>query len=216
MKRLILAVSLVGGTALFFGCGGGGEDGGGGNGSSEFPVPLAIGNWWFSQNPHDSSDWDTTKIIGDTVYNGHDGFVGVGIDSTGTDTMVAYYADGFLNVVITEDSTEMEMKYFKQDMSVGDSWTVVERVDTVGGIPITFRVKAVVESQEDITVPAGSFNGCYKVLDSTLIYMNDSLMGIGDITSMWVAYGTGVVFSYDSDSSGTPRDSSELVDYHIE
>ncbi len=216
MKRLI---GVLVGTVLLaaFGCGGGEGDGGGEN-APEFPVPLAIGNWWYSQNVSDSTSWDTTKIVDDTVYDGHDAFVGITVyeDDSGNlvqDTAIAYYADSFLVMHRTFDNDSMQMevdvKAFKQNMAVGDTWTMFTYDTTMSGFPVTYKSWATVTGQEDITVPAGSFSGCYVILDTMQMLVAGSPV-MTNTQKIWLAYGVGTVYSV------TSSDSSQLMDYHIE
>ena len=216
MKRLIgIAVGMM--LVAGLGCSGG-DEGGNEETGPQLPVPLAVGNWWYSQNVSDSNLWDTTKVISDTVFDGHDAFVGGGItadsDTIVHDTLIAYYADSFLVIhkdmeLDTTSTISVDMRIFKQDMAVGDTWTVFTYDTTMSGMPVNYRMWATVTGQGDTTVPAGSFNGCYIILDSMQVSISGTPVSI-DTQIVWLAYGTGVVLT---ESSG---DTSHLVSYHLE
>ncbi len=215
MRKLLIAGV---GLALLAGCGGGEE--GGGEAATQI-WPLAVGNWWAYQDIEDTTQIDTTVIVGDTVYNGHEAFLAVVQSDTVKDTTILYYADGYLWMVmeVQMDTTvdTMEMAWLKEQLEVGDQWTVFEGVDTTdfgqGPVEVRLLITAKVEGTEDKVVPAGSFPGCYIVrydeeatIEGTPFYHF--------VRKVWIYYGVGSVYTADSTFDGW-KDTYQLYDYEL-
>ena len=220
MRKLVI---LGVGALLLAGCGGE-EEGGGGGGAEAQIVPLAVGNWWAYRDVNDTTKVDTTKIVDDTVYNGHDAYLAVIQSDTTADTGFVYYSDGYLWVAVafTFDTVTdtVEMKWVKEDPQVGDQWVVLEREDSInyGGVPAVFRMvqHAKVEGTEDKSVPAGDFPGCYVVRydDTTQVLVNGNPVYTSTSASKaWFYKGVGSVYGSDSSSGGWQD--SELLDYYL-
>ncbi len=212
MRKHLITMGLL---ALVYGmgCGGGEENNPPPSGQ---PLPLAIGNWWFTRGEYDTTSWDTTKIVDDTVYEGHSAFLAQYIMPEGqVDTMIFYYADGFLHYIY---NTSMESFSFtvhgrtKENMAVGDTWTIFTYDTSIApGYDMSFIALARVLAVEDITVPSGSFKNCYKLLDSLTVYMNGTPMSTY-MNHTWIAMGVGAVYNQDLQDSTL---NTELVDYHL-
>ncbi len=212
MKRHFITLAVL---ALIYSMScGGGEDNPPPAGGQ--PYPLAIGNWWFYVGEYDTTSWDTTRIVDDTVYEGHNAFIAEYITpDKATDTMILYYADGFLHYIY---NTTMESFSFtihgrtKETMAVGDTWTIFTYDTTImPGYDMNFVALARVLAVEDVTVPAGSFSGCYKLLDSLTVSLNGTPINT-HINYSWIAMGVGTVYNQDP---GDSTMNTELVDYHL-
>jgi len=211
MKKRLITMGML---ALTYGmgCGGGEEN----NPPSGQPLPLAIGNWWFTRGEYDTTSWDTTRIVGDTVYEGHNAFLAQYIMPEGqVDTMIFYYADGFLHYIYNTTMESFSFKIHgrtKENMAIGDTWTIFTYDTTIApGYDMSFIALARVLAVENITVPAGSFTSCYKLLDSLTVYLN-GMPTSTHINHSWIAMGVGAVYNQD------PADSTlntELVDYYL-
>ncbi len=223
MRKLLVIGGI--GALLLAGCGGSEEEGEGGGGGATQIWPLAVGNWWAYQDVNDTSNIDTTFIVGDTVYNGHEGYTAVIQGDSASDTAVVYYADGYLwmvKVVTIDTITDtVEMKWLKEDPEVGDQWTAYEKRDTIQfqGMPAEFHVlvTAKVEGKEDKSVPAGDFSGCFVVRYDNLMEVlinGNPVYSDKSANKMWVYPGVGSVYGSDSSDASGWQD-SQLYDYEL-
>jgi len=217
MKRLALCGLIA---ILFAGCGGdGGEDGT----TPPKSIPLAVGNWWFHRDTPDTTSYDTSVIVSDTTYNGKAGFLvetrAYTPDTQYVDSFVAYYDGGFewmsyeiqidtpIPMLITADFKAIK----EENLAVGDTWTAMDRDTAIPPWDIGVLVLAEITAQEDRSVPAGDFAGCYKVAYRWTWTVNGSPVSNTTMFN-WVYPGVGVVYSQDSAST----DGNELVDYEVQ
>ncbi len=116
----------------------------------------------------------------------------------------------------------MEIKYFKKNPAVGDSWftRIIEITDIEpDGTDDTLimRFNGSIVGQADVTVPAGTFNGTYKsfmtVIDSAWV----SSVGSWEVQQdtigwLYCALGTGLVKMTNPPDEST---GSELKSYDV-
>jgi len=190
------------------------------------PMPLAVGNWWLFQDFTDTTKWFKDSIVAKEAFGSHPEaykVIETGSDKgfrlfgrlPYTDTIWFFY-DGDYFVVGVDMGYPVdtaEIKYFKKDPAVGDSWftRIVRTADlepdgTEDTLIIRFNGQIV--SQQDVTVPAGTFNGTYKTLLTSVDSIWLSSMGSWDVSQdtlgwMYVALGTGVVKSTDPPDEST-------------
>ncbi len=203
VKRILIAVGV---GILAWGCGGGGE--------SADPLPLAVGNWWKYED-------DSGKVILDTIVAEVGGRYKMLLKAENeTDTAYLYYDEGgYLHYLILT----FDIKMFKQDPQVGDEWDAwtSESTEDMDGDEVVDTIRYITKrkivGQEDVEVPAGSFESAYKVheLNITESWFSTSGQWTYDTSEGsydWWAVGVGVIKSADSDGSTT----SQLIDYHVE
>jgi hypothetical protein len=220
MKKL----TLCGLTAILLaGCSGKSEEDGT---TPPRSIPLAVGNWWFHRDTPDTTSYDTMVVASDTTYNGKAGFLtetrAYTPDTQYVDSFIAYYDGGFvwmsyelqidtpIPMLITADFKVIK----EENLAVGDTWTAMDRDTTINlPPPVTIRVLVLAEilSQEDKSVPAGDFAGCYKVAYRWTWTVNGSPVSSSTMLN-WVYPGVGVIYSQDSAST----DGNELVDYSVQ
>lgn len=200
------------------------------------PMPLSVGNWWLYQDMTDTTVWYKDSIVAREAFGSHPEAYRVletGSDKgfgklsrfPYTDTIWFFYDGDYFVVGMLAPSPidTVELKYFKKNPAVGDSW--VTRIIRVTDLEpdgtddtLIMRFNGSIVGQADVTVPAGTFNDTYKafytLLDSTWVSSYGSWQVEQD-TLGWAycALGTGPVKNTDPPDEST---GSLLKDYHIE
>ena len=195
---IVIAALVIG----FIGCG---DDDNGLTGpdiTSEL-IPLAVGNCWiFDVETYvdDSLFYqgaDTTEIEKDTTWGGYTWY-----DYQG---WIRNAEDGLWGLLINDDYPEGIAELFiKYPASANDSW-VLESDST------TITVESI---SETVTVPAGTFNGCYRIRMDFV-----DVDGVIEGQSIWVKPGIGVIQSeFTVEEVGRPeyRMILKLKEYHLE
>ena len=199
------------------------------------PIPLSVGNWWLFQDLTNTTKWSKDSIVVQESFGSHaDAYR---VIETGSDKGIRpllrlpysdsiwFFYDGdyfTVGLIMPPPIDTMEIKYFKKNPSVGDSWftrmiwiTDMEPDGTDDTLIRRFNGKIV--GQQDVTVPAGTFTGAYRAfytsIDSTWISSNGS-WEVNQDTICWIywALGTGPVKLTDPPDEST---GSQLKDYDV-
>ena len=222
MKKL-LAVLLIAGSLTFVSCQKGGTTNpGGGQGSATLnnPLPLTVGNWWAYINfetggTKGDTTRDTIRIVGTDVVNGKNVFVGV--DTDGNDTSYIYREGGYIYIMAHEqgspDTVYYTMRFVKVPVSSGDSWEVVNEGDST----YSFSITATAQGTEDITTPAGTFNGALQVEFKNIWSYSYGGQTYAETTYTYYYFADNIGMIENLDISPDSSEShSELEGYHIE
>lgn len=198
--------------------------GGGGGSSSTRPIPVALNNYWVYLDTQDST-YDTLKVVGETTHNGNLAYQVI-FTSEPSDTYLVYYDDnaGYLMQALTLEydtfAFSVESRMLKIPIVVGDQWDVYVMdttfQDTGYTAHVVVRRAGEVLGTENVTTPAGSFDGCFEVKYTQIYSMT--------ITSSWGSFttaDTSVDFGYIKDGIGLVKSVSDsgavvLTDYHLQ
>ena len=221
-KRIVLVLVL---GLVLSSCGKEEETTGpGGEASSTRPIPMALNNQWVYLDMQDST-YDTLQVVGEIVYNGNQAYQVI-FTSEPADTYLVYYDDnaGYLMQALTVEydtfTFSVESRMLKIPIVVGDKWDVYTMDTTFRDTSYTTHVEVrrtgEVLGTEDVTVPAGSFEGCFKIKYTQIFRMT--------ITSNWGSFtsaDTTVDYGYIKDGVGLVKsveDSTTLIltDYYLQ
>jgi len=223
MLLLVLGLMLSGCGKEEETTGPGGGTGGGGS-SSTRPVPFNVNNYWVYLDTQDST-YDTLQVVGEVTYNGNQAYQVI-YTTEPADTYLVYYDDnaGYLMQALTVEydtfAFDIESRMLKIPMVVGDQWDVYVMdttfQDTISTTHVVVHRTGEILGTENVTVPAGSFDGCFKV-KYTQIYSVS-------VTSNWGTFtfaDTTVDYGYIKDGVGVVKsvqDSTALLltDYNIQ
>ncbi len=211
MKKLLYITGTMA-LLLALSCGKGGEE------EAPDPMPLSVGNWWLFQGFPDTTEWFKDSIVAQEAFGSHPDaykvvetgnykWLGKLLRLPYTDTLWFFYDGDYFVVGFTGayalQSDTLEIKYFKKNPAVGDSWFTrfIQSYDMDSdGTPDTMilRFNGSIVGQEDVTVPAGTFTDAYKAFYTILDSVWLSSLGSWDVqqdTMGWsyVALGTGML-----------------------
>ena len=219
MKRFVLLAGLVG--LLGMGCSGSDDNGE----ASPDIYPLSVGNWWrFSAVNSQDTSWFVDSVISYEDFGSYGNAFSIKeVNESGYNfNWHAQYSDGYLVFLLAGSTDTTELKIMERYPKVGDSWAsgvltlIYDRDgDNIDDTVCTIQYVDVV-SQEDLSTPAGDFQGVYKSLTSSkdsVWYSSDSTWHVdsaaeNDTYYYWAA-GIGLVkyHPYETDTTGYHLDS---------
>jgi len=178
-------------------------------------LPLGVGyTWHYLDSSAMGIDTVINTIIDDTTIPGGPAYV---IVSTSADTaetsLVQIRSDGIYNLTFVG-----AMKILPATFRIGDSWAMFSLDSSWDSAGFTYHIQMDVESRaetlEDVTVPAGSFSDCIKVISDGEIHLQVLSGGVpfydttfrGNLREVWYARHIGVVRSIDHDITGMVPD----------
>lgn len=190
-------------------------------------IPLAVGSWWIYRDTGDTAKFDTTTVLGDTTYNGHDAYAVLGYLMGNYDTTIVYYADSNLNMAynFTFGLVEMTVEgvLMPEFLTLGQRWKVGE--DSVSGIDfppffdttdvVILSIWGQVEDSLLLSVPAGDFDPSFVIHYEDSIFKNSRDTLITTITTYsWVCPGAGII-ARDENGDAEVAPTAELWEYHL-
>ncbi|MGC8893323.1 MAG: hypothetical protein ACP5QG_00570 [candidate division WOR-3 bacterium] len=190
-------------------------------------IPLSVGSWWIYRDVADTTKFDTTTVLDDTIYNGHNAYKILGYLMGTKDTTIVYYADSNLNMAynfaIDPIYMTIEGILMPEFLTTGQHWKVGE--DSVSGIdfPPFFDTTDVIilsiwgrtEDSVMLSLPAGDFNPSFLIHYEDSIFKNSRDTLITTITTYsWVCPGNGIV-ARDENGDSVSSPTAELWDYHL-
>ena len=175
--------------------------------------PLNAGDQWTYRWTEDTGETGTesaTVVAGTTIIAGQPA---IRISETFGDDYVVDDANGISVVLISDDGDSLTFSpavlVLPANFSVGSSnstnGTVAARIEGVTAT-LPFSVTATIQTQEAVTVPAGTFTA-FKALVS--IFISGNVTGIGSVVldvqyTWWFAKGIGVVKEIESSTLTIP------------
>ena len=188
--------------------------------------PLGVGYYW---NYIDSSavviDTTHTSIIFETVASGYTTYVGIKFSEGMTDSLLFQIRPDGIYAIKPEES--LVLKLLPTTFSVGDSWFVFTMDTSWDSASMNFthvlKVIGRIKGLEDVSVPAGMFRNCVRVLDSQYVHFTVRAGGVvvydtmytDAIMNFWLARNVGLVKSTDYDPSTGDYEYSYLISYSV-
>ena len=188
-------------------------------------LPLGVGyTWHYLDSSAMGIDTVINTIIDDTTIPGGPAYV---IVSTYADTaetsLIQIRSDGIYDITLVGAT-----KILPATFRIGDSWAVFSLDSSWDSAGFTYHIQMDVESRaetlEDVTVPAGSFSDCIKVISDGEIHLQVLSGGVpfydttfrGNLREVWYARHIGVVRSIDHDITGmSPDHFGALLSYSL-
>lgn len=177
--------------------------------------PLAVGNTWqyfvsvTESNGNTYEEYTYQSVNKLAVYNNHDVYnVKNDIQTRDGENENFFYsklADGIVyhgasdpnannQDVAINFSLTPPIQFLKSSFSVNDTWSTTSDFDlkedgvTTANYPVTYQFT--VEAIENVTVPAGTFNDCYKI---TINISSTTNPAAAETITLWLAENIGMV-----------------------
>jgi len=158
--------------------------------------PLAIGNWWeykatveiLGEQVRGYVGYVRTEVTGTTNIGGKIYFVVVTTSTEQSEQVTAYYCSTDQGIFSYSTDLSTEFLSLPSSLKVGSSWTVGPVTETVDTRSFSCSETWWVISRESVTIPAGTFNNCYKI--GREMIMDGEKIGE---SYLWLAPGVGQV-----------------------
>ncbi len=178
-------------------------------------LPLGVGyTWHYLDSSATGIDTAINTIIDDTTIPGGPAYVIVyTYADTAETSLVQIRSDGIYDITLVG-----AMKILPATFRIGDSWAVFSLDSSWDSAGFTYHIQMDIESRaetlEDVTVPAGSFSDCIKIISDGEIHLQVFSGGVplydttfrGNLREVWYAQHIGVVRSIDRDITGMVPD----------
>jgi len=186
-------------------------------------LPLGVGyTWHYLDSSAMGIDTVTNTIIDDTTIPGGPAYVIVyTYADTAETSLIQIRSDGIYDITLVGAT-----KILPATFRIGDSWAMFSLDSSWDSAGFTYHIQMDVESRaetlEDVTVPAGSFSDCIRVLSDGEIHVQIFSGGVpfydttfrGNFIEAWYARHIGVVRSIGYDiTSMTPDQFRVLLSY---
>ena len=196
MKNSILLIScLIFATGIFLSCSD--DNGTDPNDQTGDVFPMAVGNYWVTQMEQfdslgNTTDVDTSRvtIVGTRDMGGTSYYVAV--DSMEEVDTVFYRkgSDGYYALIPDSgDADTLELTLMPIPYSVGETWNLMEPVDSSGGgMSYSFTYTGEITGETSLSTPAGDFDNALIVdyiIDISTVYVDtmsgDTLYQMADV-----------------------------------
>jgi hypothetical protein len=188
--------------------------------------PLEVGRWWlYLDSTTTGIDTSYTLVAGTAMMEGRETFImtETHLDGSVDTTYDQIRSDGIYALIkFGEESGFRDMFIVPNPVNIGDRWTMLIMDTTwvdsssIYTYHTDYHFTGLAEAWDDIIVPRGSFDNCFKwkmefnyhitvSMGGTVIY-NDSS---NSSNVMWLAYGVGPV----KEISNMDSTSGSLIDY---
>ena len=204
--NLLLCIILIGSIGLV-GCE---NDGPTGPEPDESVIwPLAVGNYWIYEIKEyltgelTDTDTDTIEVVSSFIHDGNTWY----LMNTDADEGCRNANDGLWFTGVGEDIDDFLL--YKYPASVGDKWIIYVNMEVNDdSMEVVSGTMEVVSISERVTVPVGTFDGCYNYRTTIKLSVSNILLkpDIGCVKAYATIDFFGNVYTF----------SQELKSYHIQ
>ena len=231
IARLIMTLAFLAAFVVLLPLGCSSDDDGGGGGSQSLTastyIPFTVGaHWEYEDSSSTGIDTSTTDIIGTAEMMGYESYIFVDADGENDTFYMQNRSDGIYQIILpslggflrgmntTQFEDTMVMKLMPATFNIGDSWTMYNMdttyEETIYKYIMSMEILGQAQGVESVTVPAGTFGNCLKLLSNWSMSMvvvslsdsTDTLYSSNDESenTMWFAPNMGLIKSSSNDA----------------